>query len=91
MKTRSNFYLDTDRLDALKKLATTEETRISDLVREGIDRVISERMNKPIRERNELRANLQAFLERYADGGPERSLEEIEALVSDSERSHVVA
>ena len=44
-----------------------------------------------MRERNELRANLQAFLERYADGGTERSLEEIEDLVSDSERSHVVA
>jgi len=46
-------------------------------------------MNTPKRERNELRANLQAFLERYAGTGPERSLEEIEDLVSDSERSHV--
>lgn len=88
MKTRSNFYLDTDRLEALKKLAHTEETSISDLVREGIDRVISERMNKPPRERAKLRENLQAFLERYADTGPERSLEEIEDLVSDSERPH---
>ena len=86
MKTRSNFYLDTDRLEALKKLAAAEETSISDLVREGIDRVISERMNNPQRDRNVLRANLQVFLERYAGTGPERSLEEIEDLVSESGR-----
>lgn len=86
MKIRSNFYLDSNRLEALKQLAKSEETSISDLVREGIDRVISERMNRPGRERNELRANLQAFLRRYAGTGPERSLEEIEELASDPDR-----
>ncbi len=91
MKIRSNFYLDTDRLDALKQLAKSEETSISDLVREGIDRVISERMNCPRRERNELRTNLQAFLQRYAGTGPERSLEEIEELVSDADRNRAQA
>jgi len=86
MKIRSNFYLDTNRLDALKELAKHEETSISDLVREGIDRVISERMNSPKRERNALRENVQAFMDRYAGTGPESSLEEIDALVRPSKR-----
>ncbi|HEV3157709.1 MAG TPA: ribbon-helix-helix protein, CopG family [Candidatus Baltobacteraceae bacterium] len=85
MKIRSNFYVDSKRMEALKHLAQSEETSVSDLVREGIDRVISERMNQPPRERAELRASLESFLRRYVGSGPERSLEEIEALVSASE------
>ena len=84
MKTRSNFYVDSERLRALRKMADTEETSVSDLVREGIDRVIADRMARPKRERSELRTKLEAFLERYADTGPERLLEEIENLVTEA-------
>jgi hypothetical protein len=53
----------------------------SDLVRQGIDRVIRERMRgKP--DRAALRAALSEFLRRYAGKGPHRSQEEIEDLVS---------
>ncbi len=86
MKIRSNFYLDTNRLEALKELAKHEETSISDLVREGIDRVITERLNNPKHERNALRENLQAFITRYAGMGPESSLDDIDSLVRDSKR-----
>lgn len=72
MKNHTNSYCDND--------------RISDLVRQGIDRAISKRMNGPKGERKEFRANLQAFLTRYAGSGAERSLQEIEELVSDSTR-----
>ena len=81
MKIRSNFYLDTNRINALKELAKNEETSISDLVREGIDRVITERLNNPNHERDALRGNLQAFMTRYAGMGPESTLEEIDSLV----------
>jgi hypothetical protein len=83
-KTRSNFYVDNARIKALKQLAAVEETSISELVREGIDRVISERMNRPPKERTELRMNMEAFLQEYAGSGPERTLEEIENLVSEA-------
>jgi len=90
MKIRSNFYLDSSRLEALKHLADSEETSISNLVREGIDRVIFARMNEPRRERHELRANLEAFLQRHAGTGPNRTVDEIEELVSsvDAEARH---
>jgi Arc/MetJ-type ribon-helix-helix transcriptional regulator len=83
-KTRSNFYVDKNRIKALKQLAAEEETSISELVREGIDRVISERMNRQPGERAELRAKVEAFFLQYAGSGPERSDEEIEDLVSEA-------
>jgi Arc/MetJ-type ribon-helix-helix transcriptional regulator len=53
----------------------------SDLVREGIDRVIRERMRAEP-DRAALRADLHEFLRRYAGKGPHRAQEEIEDLVS---------
>ncbi len=65
---RTNFYVDDERLAALKLVSTTERVSVSDLVREGIDRVIRERMHgKP--DRATLRADLQEFLRRYAGKG----------------------
>ena len=78
---RTNFYVDDERLEALKHVAMTERVSVSDLVREGIDRVIRERMHgKP--DRATLRADLQEYLRRYAGKGPYRAQEEIEDLVS---------
>jgi hypothetical protein len=93
-KTRSNFYVDKTRIKALKQLAAEEETSISELVREGIDRVISERMNRQPGERAELRAKVEAFLLQYAGSEPECSDEEIEDLVSEAseaQRAHTLA
>jgi FixJ family two-component response regulator len=78
---RSNFYLDTQRLDALKALAAREETSVSDLVREGIDRVITDRLNNPKRDRDTLRANLQSFLARHAGAHLGLSQDDIDDLV----------
>jgi hypothetical protein len=83
---RSNFYLDTDRLSALKALAANEETSISDLVREGIDRVITERLNNPRRDRTALRENLHEFLTRYAGSDPGLTEDEIDSLVKPQAR-----
>jgi hypothetical protein len=90
MKIRSNFYLDSNRIDALKELARREDTSISNLVREGIDRVISERLNNPVRERDVLRTNLQTFLDRHAGKGPAKSPEEIDKLIRGSKRKRNV-
>ncbi len=78
---RTNFYVDDERLEALKHVATTEQVSVSDLVREGIDRVIRERMRgKP--DRAALRADLQAYLEKYAGTGSKRSPRENERRIS---------
>ena len=53
----------------------------SDLIRNGIDRVIRERMRgKP--DRAALARGLSEFLGRYAGKGPHRTQEEIEELVT---------
>jgi Arc/MetJ-type ribon-helix-helix transcriptional regulator len=78
---RTNFYVDDERLAALKHVATTERVSVSDLVREGIDRVIRERMRgKP--DRATLRADLKEYLRCYTGSGPHRAPEEIEDLVT---------
>ena len=78
---RTNFYVDDERLAALKHVSMTEHVSVSDLVREGIDRVIRERMHgKP--DRATLRADLQEFLRRFTGTGPKRAPEEIEDLVT---------
>jgi Arc/MetJ-type ribon-helix-helix transcriptional regulator len=78
---RTNFYVDDERLEALKHVATTESVSVSDLVREGIDRVIRERMRgQP--DRAALRADLKEFLRRYTGTGPGRAQEEIEDLIT---------
>jgi Arc/MetJ-type ribon-helix-helix transcriptional regulator len=78
---RTNFYVDDERLEALKHVSTAERVSVSDLIREGIDRVIRERMHgKP--DRATLRADLEEYLRRYAGKGPYRAQEEIEDLVT---------
>ncbi len=84
---RTNFYVDDERLEALKHVAMTERISVSDLVREGIDRVIRERMNgQP--DRAALRADLRAYLEKYAGKGPKRTAEEDEGLISEVNGRH---
>ena len=79
---RTNFYVDDERLEALKHVATTEHVSVSDLVREGIDRVIRERM-KGQPDRAALRADLRAYLAKYAGKGPRRTPEEDERSISE--------
>jgi hypothetical protein len=77
-KQRVNYYVDLERHDALRSVASMEDTSISDLVREGIDRVIADRMNNPRPDRAVLRDQLKAFLERYADSVPALANDESE-------------
>jgi 1,6-anhydro-N-acetylmuramate kinase len=86
---RSNFYLDTQRLDALKALAAREETSVSDLVREGIDRVITHRLNNPKRDRDTMRANLQQFLARHTGARTRLTESEIDDLVLPKTKSRL--
>ena len=43
---RTNFYLDPDKLRALKVFAASESVSVSDLVREAIDQIINKRLAK---------------------------------------------
>jgi hypothetical protein len=72
-KQRTNFYVDPERHDALRDVASIEETTVSDLVREGIDRVIAARLNNPKPDRAVLRDQFKIFLERHAASIPTTS------------------
>lgn len=79
---RQNFFVDDERLEALKHVATAERVSLAELVREGIDRVIRDRMRNPRTERAQLRADLESYLEKYAGKGRDRTEDEIDELVT---------
>jgi tRNA splicing ligase len=81
---RQNFYVHDKQLEALKHVAVLERVSIADLVREGIDRVIRDRVNNPHNERVQLQADLEAYLEKYAGKGKHRTDAEIDALVDEA-------
>jgi hypothetical protein len=63
---RHNFYIDQDKLTALNLIGAAENRSASDLLREGVDRVIADRLasgNQPPgeAERQEIRAQLDAL------------------------------
>jgi Arc/MetJ-type ribon-helix-helix transcriptional regulator len=78
---RHNFYVDDERILALKLVAEAEHSSISDLVREGIDRVIRERVKGPT-DRAQLRSELDAFLAKHEGKAASRTVEQIEDLIS---------
>lgn len=66
---RHNFYLDQDKLTALNLIGAAENRSASDLLREGVDRVIADRFAKGNQapgevERQEIRAQLDALWRR---------------------------
>jgi hypothetical protein len=77
---RANFFVDDRQLEALKHVATMERVSIAELVREGIDRVIRDRIKNPRNERAQLKADLDAFLRKYAGKGRQRTDEEIDDI-----------
>ena len=81
---RANFFVDDKRLQALKHVAATERVSIAELVREGIDRVIRDRMKNPSNERAQLQADLEAYLRKYAGKGRQRTDEEIDDIVTEA-------
>jgi len=81
---RQNFFVDHAQLQALKRVAALERVFIAELVREGIDCVIRDRMSGSRNERAQLKADLQAYLKKYAGKGPERTAEGIEDLVAEA-------
>lgn len=83
---RANFFVDDRQLEALKHVATMERVSIAELVREGIDRVIRDRIKNPSNERAQLKADLDAFLRKYAGKGRQRTDEEIDHIVTEARR-----
>jgi hypothetical protein len=81
---RANFFVDDKQLQALKHVATTERVSIAELVREGIDRVIRDRIKNPHGERVQLRADLDAYLRKYAGKGQGRADREIDDIVTEA-------
>jgi len=81
---RANFFVDDKRLRALKHVATTERVSIAELVREGIDRVIRDRIKNPRSERAQLQADLDTYLQKYAGKGQPRTDEEIDDIVTEA-------
>ena len=88
---RANFFVDDKRLQALKHVAATERVSIAELVREGIDRVIRDRMKNPRSERAQLKAGLDAYLQKYAGKGRSRTDEEIEEIVTEARGKRATA
>jgi Arc/MetJ-type ribon-helix-helix transcriptional regulator len=81
---RANFFVDDKRLEALKHVAATERVSTAELVREGIDRVIRDRMRNPRNERVKLQADLEAYLKKYAGTGPSVTENEIDDIVAEA-------
>jgi Arc/MetJ-type ribon-helix-helix transcriptional regulator len=81
---RANFFVDDKRLDALKHVADRERVSVAELVREGIDRVIRDRMRNPRNERAQLQADLDAYLKKYAGKGRARTDAEIDEIVTEA-------
>jgi len=80
MKVRTNFYVSQDRLDALKMLAKDERTNVSDLVREAIDAILKQRLERP-RPSESLDAKIQKFLDQYVGSSLLSSDEEIDETI----------
>jgi hypothetical protein len=81
---RQNFFVDDRQLQALKHVAALERISVAELVREGIDRVIRDRVKNPRNERTRLRADLETYLETYAGQGDYRTDSDIDELVDEA-------
>ncbi|HEY6237193.1 MAG TPA: hypothetical protein VIW69_18970 [Candidatus Elarobacter sp.] len=88
---RANFFVDDKQLQALKLVATTERVSVAELVREGIDRLIHDRMKNPRGERAQLKADLDAYLRKYAGKGKSRTDEEIDDIVTEARGKRIRA
>jgi Arc/MetJ-type ribon-helix-helix transcriptional regulator len=88
---RANFFVDDKQLQALKLVATTERVSVAELVREGIDRLIHDRMKNPRGERAQLKADLDAYLRKYAGKGKQRTDEEIDDIVTEARGKRIGA
>lgn len=88
---RANFFVDDKQLQALRHVAATERVSIAELVREGIDRVIRDRIRNSRSERVQLKADLDTYLRKYAAKGRERTDEEIDDIVTEARRKRIRA
>ncbi len=88
---RANFFVDDKQLQALKHVAATERVSIAELVREGIDRVIRDRIRNSRSERVQLKADLDTYLRKYAAKGRERTDEEIDDIVTEARGKRIRA
>ncbi len=79
---RHNFYLGEERMAMLRKLASVQDVSVSDLVREAIDMLITDRMNNPRPSPQERQTTFDAFIARYAGTQPHRDPATDEAAVT---------
>lgn len=91
MKQRTNVYLESEDTAILKTFAQREETTVAALVREGIELIIADRLNNPRTDRATARERLRLFIDRHAGAGPERSADEIKAMVVGKRRKRAKA
>lgn len=75
--TRTQIYLDDDQRRALKTLATSSNSTVSDLVRRAITRLLSEEFAT-----KDWAIEMRALSERIRASGPELSDEEIGAAIA---------
>ena len=90
-KIRTNLYLDQEKLEVLKILAVAERSNVSDLVREAIDRIISDRMKQSGPNLPAARQLFNELLERVGKRVETMSKTEaeIEAAITESNLEHV--
>ena len=81
-KIRTNLYLDRDKLEVLKVLAVAEQSNVSDIVREAIDRVIADRMKERGPDLPSARKRFNALLERVGKRIESASESEVEEDIS---------
>ena len=76
----------------LRRLAKAEgDASVSELLREAIDLIIADRMNKPRPSLEQRRRMFSAFIEKYSGRGGDRSEEEIEALIDEVSTDYKIA
>jgi hypothetical protein len=63
---RTNFFIDHDRLEALKLVAARENSNVSDLIRQAIDVILSDRIDNPRSAQIDVSTKIRGFLEKYS-------------------------
>jgi len=77
MSTRTQIYLDESQRRALKLLAATSDSTMSDLVRRAVDRLLSDEFAA-----KDWAAEMGAVVQRIRTSGPELSDDEIDAAIA---------
>ena len=77
MNTRTQVYLDEKQRRALKMLAASRDTTVSDLVRHAVDRLLRDEFGK-----KDWASEIAAAVTRIRSAGPELSDDDVDAAVA---------